>query len=163
MSAKSRPAEVPAAANASETAFWEITPGEGRNLATVSGQKCVRGRAKGGARCPFGVRPPPSAPHDVRLGGTPWPHRGHLSASEPGHVPRRERRAPFTELFAHRPICRTFLILLQLTHESSLHRRNRHHQHSLHASGDRARHRGHAPEPRATLSPTASRRKYVGR
>src|ERR1039458_4165421 len=73
MSAKSRPAEVPAAANASETAFWETTPGEGRNLATVSGQKCVRGRAKERARCPIGVQRPPSAPHDVRLGGTPRP------------------------------------------------------------------------------------------
>jgi hypothetical protein len=51
-----------------ETAFWEITPGEGRNLATVSGQKCVRGRAKERARCPIGVPRPPSAPHDVRLG-----------------------------------------------------------------------------------------------
>src|ERR1022692_661936 len=90
MSAKSRPAEVPAAANASETAFWEITPGEGRNLATVSGQKCVRGRAKERARCPIGVQRPPSAPHDVRLGGTPWPHRvRRLLARRSGRAPGR--------------------------------------------------------------------------
>src|ERR1022692_1689741 len=102
MSAKSRPAEVPAAANASETAFWEITPGEGRNLATVSGQKCVRGRAKERARCPIGVQRPPSAPHDVRLGGTPWPHRvRRLLARRCGDAAGRVRRH---DLGPHRPM-----------------------------------------------------------
>src|ERR1022692_2912081 len=68
-----RLAEVPGA-GCLETAFWEITPGEGRNLATVSGQKCVRGRAKERARCPIGVQRPPSAPHDARLAAAPRPH-----------------------------------------------------------------------------------------